>query len=225
MTEAEWLKCVDPIEMDIHLTDLGQLGDRKLRLFGCACVRDVWDDLPGDVLRKAILTCERFVEGLATAAELKTARDLADATYQGIGDIIADHSAMAITALCNPSPYFPMGEGSQGGIAAVAAEAKSNRRTPFHVALKRARKLHCQLFRDIFGNPFRPVAVDPAWRTSTVLALAQGIYDERAFDRMPILADALQDAGCDSKDILTHCRGPGPHVRGCWIIDLVLGKE
>ena len=82
------------------------------------------------------------------------------------------------------------------------------------------------LVRDVFGNPFAPTQLfDPAWLTSTVLALAKGIYEERAFDRMPILADALQDAGCDSADILDHCRGPGPHVRGCWVVDLVLGKE
>ena len=81
------------------------------------------------------------------------------------------------------------------------------------------------LVRDIFGNPFRPVTFDPAWRTSDVMLLANGIYDERAFDRMPILADALQDAGCDKPDILDHCRGDGPHVRGCWVVDLVLGKQ
>ena len=77
----------------------------------------------------------------------------------------------------------------------------------------------------IFGNPFRPVAFDPAWRTSKALAIAQGIYDERAFDRLPILADALQDAGCENEDILSHLRGDGPHVKGCWALDLVLGKE
>ncbi|VTU02814.1 Uncharacterized protein (Fragment) OS=uncultured bacterium PE=4 SV=1 [Gemmataceae bacterium] len=82
----------------------------------------------------------------------------------------------------------------------------------------------CRMAEDIFGNPFRVVAIDPQWLTSDVLALARGIYDERAFDRMPILADALQDAGCDSADVLDHCRGPGPHVRGCWVVDLVLGK-
>jgi hypothetical protein len=81
------------------------------------------------------------------------------------------------------------------------------------------------LFRDIFGNPFRPVSLDPAWLTSTVVLLAKGIYDDRAFDRLPILADALQDAGCDNDDILGHCRGPGPHVRGCWVVDLVLGWQ
>jgi hypothetical protein len=82
------------------------------------------------------------------------------------------------------------------------------------------------LLREIFGNPFRPVAVDPAWLTSDVLALARGIYEEKAFDRMPILADALQDAGCANEDVLTHCRDVTQlHVRGCWVVDLVLGKQ
>jgi hypothetical protein len=82
-----------------------------------------------------------------------------------------------------------------------------------------------RLIRDIFGNPFRPVTFDSAWRTANVLGLAQTIYDARAFDRMPILADALEDAGCTSAEILTHCRQPGDHVRGCWVVDLILGKE
>ena len=84
---------------------------------------------------------------------------------------------------------------------------------------------HAELLRDIFGNPFRPLTFDPAWLTSDVLALAHGIYEERAFDRVPILADALQDAGCDNTDILSHCRSEGAHVRGCWVVDLVLGKS
>ncbi len=83
----------------------------------------------------------------------------------------------------------------------------------------------CSLIRDIFGNPFRPVAFDPKWRSETAVALAAAIYEERAFDRLPILADALEEAGCDHADILTHCRGDGPHVRGCWVVDGVLGKE
>jgi len=70
----------------------------------------------------------------------------------------------------------------------------------------------------------RTAILDPAWLTSTVVSLAEGIYAERAFDRLPILADALQDAGCENTDVLDHCRGPGPHVRGCWVVDLVLGK-
>lgn len=84
---------------------------------------------------------------------------------------------------------------------------------------------HATLLRDLFGNPFRPVTIDPHWLATNVTTLAQAIYDERAFDRMPILADALEDAGCTNQDILAHCRGNGEHVRGCWALDLVLGKE
>lgn len=78
---------------------------------------------------------------------------------------------------------------------------------------------------EIFGNPFRPVTFDPLWRSETATALAAGIYEERAFDRLPILADALEEAGCDHPDVLNHLRGSGPHARGCWVVDGVLGKE
>lgn len=81
------------------------------------------------------------------------------------------------------------------------------------------------LVRDIFGNPFQPVAADLAWLTSTVVSLATAIYDDRAFDRLPILADAREDAGCTQEEVLNHCRQPGVHVRGCWVLDLVLGKK
>jgi hypothetical protein len=96
----------------------------------------------------------------------------------------------------------------------------------FHDPERRSVLSHLStLLRDIFGNPFRPVAIDPAWLTSTVLALARQMYDSRDFSAMPILADALQDAGCDSADLLDHCRSDGPHVRGCWVVDLVLGRS
>jgi hypothetical protein len=81
------------------------------------------------------------------------------------------------------------------------------------------------LCREVFGTPSRPVSLDPRWQTPTVLAIARGIYDDRAFDRLLVLADALLDAGCENPEILAHCRGDGPHVRGCWVVDLVLGKE
>jgi hypothetical protein len=86
-------------------------------------------------------------------------------------------------------------------------------------------ELSCDILRDIFGNPFRPVTVNSAWLTATVVSLAQAIYDERAYDRLPILADALEDAGCDNAEILNHCRQPGEHVRGCFVVDLLLGKR
>ena len=83
------------------------------------------------------------------------------------------------------------------------------------------------LVRDIFGNPFRRVKVDPAWlrwNNGTVPTIAQGVFDDRAFDRLPILADALADAGCNNEDILAHCRSANPHTHGCWVVDLLLGK-
>ena len=86
-----------------------------------------------------------------------------------------------------------------------------------------------RLIRDIFGNPFRPTpTIDPAWRTwndATIAKLAQRMYDSRDFAAMPILADALEEAGCTSGELLDHCRQPGEHVRGCWVVDLILGKE
>jgi hypothetical protein len=77
---------------------------------------------------------------------------------------------------------------------------------------------------EVFGNPFQPVAFKSSWRTDTAVSLARTMYESRDFNAMPILADALQDAGCDNDDVLNHCRGDGPHVRGCWVCDLVLGK-
>ncbi len=89
------------------------------------------------------------------------------------------------------------------------------------------RKVQCALLRDILGNPFRPVTLRPAWFTwndRTVLKLAQGIADELAFERLPVLGDALEEAGCSDEEILSHLRGSGPHVRGCWAVDLLLTK-
>jgi hypothetical protein len=97
--------------------------------------------------------------------------------------------------------------------------------TVFGKARPDDRATACAMIRDVVGNPFRSVAFDRSWRTSTAVALAEGIYAERAFDRLPILADALEDAGCGDPEVLSHCRGPGPHVRGCWVIDMLLGKQ
>ena len=90
------------------------------------------------------------------------------------------------------------------------------------------RRHYAALLQDLFGNPFRPPTVEPSWlhwNDGTAVKLAQAIYEERAFGRLPVLADALEDAGCDNADILNHLRGPGPHVRGCWAVDLLLGKS
>jgi hypothetical protein len=122
-------------------------------------------------------------------------------------------AAFAVSDACHPDELAE-------AVAENAAEAAAL------VGMPREEVAQVALVRDIFGNPFRPAAFDPAWRTSDALLLARGIYEERAFDRMPILADALQDAGCTNEDVLSHCRDPQQvHVRGCWVVDLVLGKE
>jgi len=83
---------------------------------------------------------------------------------------------------------------------------------------------HAAALRDLFGNPFRAASFSPEWRTEAVVGLARGMYESREFSAMPVLADALEDAGCADDDILSHCRGQGPHTRGCWVVDMVLGK-
>jgi hypothetical protein len=118
---------------------------------------------------------------------------------------------------------------------AAAAEAWSNISIGLAMTLKN-KEAHATevsvlagLARDVLGNPFRPVpAVDAAWlkrEAGAIHMLATGIYEQRAFRRLPLLADALEDAGCTDADLLGHLRGPGPHVRGCWAVDLVLGKS
>src|SRR5439155_4489639 len=96
---------------------------------------------------------------------------------------------------------------------------------------KRERKQLARVLREIVGNAFTPPRFEPAWRTDTVVALAKGIFEDRAFDRMPILADALLDADCDEEAILQHCRGTElgvkeqpQHARGCWVVELILGR-
>jgi hypothetical protein len=112
--------------------------------------------------------------------------------------------------------------------SAWAAAAAADSRASFGERLRQTRPdLYAslaELLRDVMGNPFRPVSIDPSWMTPAVLRLAQGIYDDRAFDRLPILADALEDAGCTNAEVLEHCRQPGTHARGCWVVDGLLRR-
>src|SRR5260370_13288911 len=210
MTEGEWLECTDPAPMLESLR--GKASDRKLRLFACACCRRVWDLLPEMIIRQLVDVAERYVDGKATVTELGRLRKLAtraEARYFQPHWLAVRHASVesahwiaygaSLRVPCKPV----LGIGSEGAAQAI-------------------------LLRDIFGNPFRPVALDPAWLAwngGTVRKMAEAIYDDRAFDRLPILADALEEAGCTDRDILDHCRSGGDHVRGCWVIDLLLGKE
>jgi len=214
MTEEEWLTSADPTPMLEFLW--GKVSDRKLRLFGCCCCDGIRSLLSDERSQKAIAVAERFVDGLADKDELNAARQEARAAVRYVsGDYLSRYESGLAKRAAEVAAYI-VGKSVQkvaALISQVALEASSGAR------------------RGVYAHPRYPlfqadcVAVNPAWRTSTVVQLAEGIYADRAFDRMPILADALQDAGCDCDEILKHCRGPGPHVRGCHILDLILGKS
>ena len=145
----------------------------------------------------------RVRELVAAGAKSKAAGGASNASHNAA--LLAGHAARLATAE----------EGRSG------ADARASERQ----AITRERQRQVAALRCIFGNPFKPVAVEPSWLTSDVLALARGIYEEKAFDRCPILADALQDAGCANEDALNHLRHDANHVRGCWALDLLLGKR
>jgi hypothetical protein len=216
MTEAEWLaETDDPVRM---IRKLGRkCSKRKRRLFGCSCCRRICKQIPDDRSRDAVAVAESFADGIACPADLVSARSEARSVYEQFANHGPwDQRDAAAACFCVVMKYA----GDAVHAWRSAAHAASRAGSTWYAEMAE----QCRLVRDIFGNPFRPVALDAAWLTSTVVALAKGIYEERAFDRMPILADALQDAGCDHPDILDHCRGPGPHVRGCWVVDLILDK-
>jgi hypothetical protein len=218
MTEAEWWAATNPAAM--LLEPLPNAADRKWRLFSLACCRLIEKQCEPWEHADMVNFLERFAEGQVNseaASEVVTARfGRVGPMSSGAGDPQISAAAAVQTALLRRGA-----DGFQDTYPFWVAcrlddVLTGGQRTLPHVAT---------FLQDIFGNPFRPVSVHPSWLTATVIALAEGIYQERAFDRMPILADALQDAGCDNEDILNHCRSEGVHVRGCWVVDLVLAKE
>jgi hypothetical protein len=220
MTEAEWLACGDPAEMLAATSSVRT--ERKLRLLLTHSARCVWRRLTLPVLREAVEIAERYAEGEVSAEVLAEAKRRA--TY------IALRSAAP-----EELQWFRDGvRENEGAFQFLVLAATSNPHGMSHIertnswrgAVRAAREQMPGLFRELFGPlPFRAPTFSPSWRTNTAVLLAQQMYDSRDFSALPILADALQDVGCDSAEILDHCRGPGPHVRGCWVVDLVLGKE
>ena len=194
-------------------------GRRSLRLFACGCVRLWWDDLTADVSRRAVEVAEEFADGRAGKSELARAHDAARTLYY---DKTAAHRSQRRTQRATYMAFATAGEkASSAAYAAICGFRVADEPTP---ALTQAERLQCDLFRCVFGNPFKPPVFNKKWRSETVTALATGIYADHAFDRLPILADALEEAGCDDPAMLVHLRGPGPHCRGCWVLDLALGK-
>jgi hypothetical protein len=226
MTEAEWRACTDPDEM---LDQLGsKAGERKLQLFTVACCRRIWASLGESGARErsrhAVEVAERFAEGQATTEELAAARlDAEAAAREAAADFLARHDRGAEgAASAREAAYLAASETISHTVSRAAAAAANH--IPFPQPYFEERKGQVALVRDIFGNPFRLVSLDSRWLTPAVVGLARTIYEERAFDRMPALAGTLRDAGCDNEDLLGHCQEPGEHARGCWVLDLLLGK-
>ena len=210
MTEAEWVKCEEPVRMLNSLK--GKASERKLRLFAVACCCRGRSVLRSKKTRAVLEALEAYADNLINR---KTMEERRKAWYQRF-DYPFPISGTWNAALAQATITHTKGWASEAAEHAATATGRP----------EKERALQSHALKEILGNPFRPVSLDPSWLTSDVRLLARGIYDDRAFDRMPILADALQDAGCDNEDVLNHCRDPKQvHVRGCWVVDLILGKE
>jgi hypothetical protein len=209
MTEAEWLGCDKPYEM-LHFVQ-GKASERKLRLFACAWCRRLWHLLPDERSRRALETGEQYAEGLVGEDGRRAARESAQRATE---DAVAEERWEEAYAARDARKTVEL--------------AKDRVVCVDHQYSLQERQQQCAIIHDLFGNPFNPVAIDLtwlAWEGGIIPKLAQAIYEERAFDRLPILADALEEARCTSEELLTHCRAGGEHVRGCWAVDVLLGKE
>jgi hypothetical protein len=207
MTETEWLTSTDATSMMRWLWTTKNASERKGRLFAVGCCRRVWARI-GQKGKRAVEAAERFADDGAQQVKLADARHVArDPRYAGDAAALATTHPFGQFAACE-TPH-------EASVAQGTLEQQRQERVS-----------QAALARCIFANPFRstPVVTDSACNP-TALALATAIYNEQAWDRVAILADALEEAGCANEEILSHCRGPGPHVRGCWVVDLILGRE
>jgi hypothetical protein len=217
--EAQWLsgdpqrmvRCVVRLATDRRIvfpTTAPQVA-RKLRLYFCACARHRWDLLPDDV-RQIVGVIERHAEGRESSKALRAAR------------AAVRIASRASQPTWSPDGYEPGAWERYFAVAVVVSAAEVREQLQawgsgspsWPTASEQAALLH-----DLFDNPFRPTELDPRWYTSDVVRLAGHIRAERAFELMPILGDALQDAGCDSTAVLEHCYGGCRRVPGCWLVD------
>jgi hypothetical protein len=253
VTERDWLNATDPQAMLAFLRDSGKLSDRKARLFAVAVCRRVPWLLKDERGRQAVEVAEMYADGLADGDSLRAA---AAAAKQACADLPLSRRLQAAAGGEEVWRAFRVTSPEEESVHAAAVAVLSlvtwrplampkgrDLDPPFYIATfvadgagqagnsgKEEEQSQADLLRCVFGNPLRAKpAIDPAWLTwngGIVRRLAEGIYDERAFDRLPILGDALADAGCDNEDLLRHCRERGlAHCRGCWAVDLILEKE
>jgi hypothetical protein len=241
VTEQEWLACTDPKPMLEFLE--GKASRRKVRLFAVACCRRIWPHLKDERSRGLVQVFEQFADGEATLSRIRAARERAAVAQEAIhwrgGDAVDQSAAEAVLGLGNVVQIEQVLAGAceTAGefVAHVALETGFHGRrwstqqelhdNAFSVGESSEVAAQAALLRCIFSNPFRHVTVEPEWLFPNVTTFAHTIYDERAFDQMPELTVALEAAGCTNDDVLGHCRGPGKHARGCWVVDLLLGKE
>jgi hypothetical protein len=235
MTESEWLSCTDP---DLLLDFAGSwLSERKLRLFGCACCRRLWPVLAERGSREAVAAAEAVADRVppsptaSSAARPVAAVFLPPCPCARCAVTAGRNAALAAPwALARPARDAAAVASASTAFAAACLAVAENGRAEDSAAWEAARDSElarqADLFRDLAGNPFRPAAVPDdvlRWNDGTVRRLARSAYEDRAFDRLPILADALEEAGCDNADLLSHCRDLGDHSRGCWALDSLLG--
>jgi hypothetical protein len=243
MTESDWLSATDPEAMLRHLLARGA-AERKLRLVGCASVRLLWDHLDDNRSKRAVEVAERFAGGRTGLHQLEQAvhcaramaRDRSLAASVGRAHVFGLARRLlreAVRDVVQPrvsrSVYAALRALRLGWAYFALREPWDENKYPaVQNGVEEAARHQADVFREVFGNPFCAARFDPAWRKwhdGTVLRLAEAVDADAAFDRLPVLADALEDAGCDRADLLAHLRGPGPHVRGCWALDLVLDRK
>jgi hypothetical protein len=232
MTEREWLTTEVPWQMVNFARE--RAGARKLRLFACACCRSVLNEFAPGIAERSIVAAELFADGEIKPETLDRVRHTLRAAHGAAtrADIrtrsgYTSFLLGACFSACHPGDalaYEIAQEAIQSAARAAADVPWTNAdrdELPEQLAEHAAQ---CELLRCISGNPFAPVSFDPAWRTSDAVALARSMYESRDFSAMPILADALQEAGCENEQVLAHCREPRDHARGCWVCDALLGK-
>ncbi len=241
MTEAEWLASDSPGVMLTALFGVPAFEDddgpfpgtppsilgadslRKLRLFGCACCRRAWARLPAPAGHRAVDLAERYADGQAGWVFGWARRVWMQLGLQGQAETEEMAGRWQVSSLAW-APYHVL----SGDLRCLIDASWVVR---IRLGEREEGRRQANLIRCVFGNPLRPRALNPACRTATALSIARAAYDERILPsghldgaRLAVLSDALEEAGCADADILSHLRSPGPHVRGCWALDLVLGK-
>jgi hypothetical protein len=202
--------------------------DRKKLLLVAHLVRQVADQMTDPVFVASIEAGELAADGLISQKEMWAAHERAYAVYDTTRQphkAAQDAACVAQRYLYEQNETAEMMVGAAGSRAAHLAGGRGKKTEAARRAAEHAmRELIRQMINEVHGNPFRPVAFPCEWRSEAVVALARHMYDSRDFSAMPILGDALEEAGCTDATVLEHLRGPGPHIRGCWVVDLVLEK-